>query len=791
MLYLVILSIAVISVFVGMVFHLKRQLKIVNEQLKNTSEGHKLLTDFEKDFRTVIDNAWDMIALFTVGEYKCVYVNQVTEKITQYTLEEFKQLKIEDVLVNTPENNQLISVLKEKRKTDKTSRFEFEAQMRTKAGTILDCLFHSFPVVVNNTCYIAIFCKDVTQYNKAIKEKAAIIESCPNAIIVCNEAGTITYSSPQTAVLFDCNIGQLNNYSFFDLFHQSERENATRLLSDCFSGNNVTQNDYKFMSFTGEPFFGRINIAIMNCNIQCQNSLVINIQDITFSKMNLEALQKSEERFRLLFNSIEDAVFVNQVIVNQIKLVEVNNAAEKMYGYSKAELFSISGEGLIKDYSPEFENRLKTELFQTGKIAYEAEHVKKNGEVFPVEVRGKLFDYNGKLMFFCTVRDITERKRTENEIRLLYHAISQSDNAVFIRDKDSKLVYINAAFERLLGYSFAELKELSSFLPSESFRNPSLRFIKKLFRIPKRGIQIISQIKGVNRYGIYFWANTITTPVKSENGEITSYITILNDITSIKEMAEEKEKLILELQKTNKELSELSKMKDDFLVIASHDLRAPFSNIIGFAEILLSDNSLNEAHRNSIELILESANIQFTYINDLLDILNFESGNIHLYLEQVDLNEILRKVAEQFRVLANKKMIGILQFSDVHGSVYMDTAKIVQVLNNLVYNAIKFTHKSGQIRIESFKNAEGLIEIHVIDNGVGIPEKNIESIFDRYKTVHTAGTDNEKGTGFGLPICKKLVELHGGRIDVKSVFGKGSDFYFTLPSKPKMNKNNE
>jgi signal transduction histidine kinase len=236
---------------------------------------------------------------------------------------------------------------------------------------------------------------------------------------------------------------------------------------------------------------------------------------------------------------------------------------------------------------------------------------------------------------------------------------------------------------------------------------------------------------------------------------------------------------IAELQRANEELKRLSKLKDDFLGIASHDLRTPFNAILGFSEILL-ESGLSEENKEIVQLMYQSAETQLQYVDELLSIVAFEAGKLKLKLINTNIQDIINECISYHKIIAKNKNIKLTTDVKCSRKINLDKTKILQVLNNLVSNAIKFTPKGGEITLKCIVDEKN-IEVHVIDTGLGMDEKQQEKVFSRYEKVHLQGTEGEQGTGLGLVICKNFVELHGGQIRVNSGKDKGSDFYFTLP----------
>lgn len=249
----------------------------------------------------------------------------------------------------------------------------------------------------------------------------------------------------------------------------------------------------------------------------------------------------------------------------------------------------------------------------------------------------------------------------------------------------------------------------------------------------------------------------------------------------MEELADREKQRLIELNKTNEELNDLLKMKDDFLGIASHDIRSPFQGILGFSEMLLEDPKLSQTHKGYVKFIHESAETQLSLVNDILDVLKYESGKFSINPTAVVLLELIAESLNTLRPLFLKKSIQVQNTVDRGITVQADAPKIVQVINNLMTNAVKFSDENGAISIFTEERGDGLVEVHVKDNGVGIEPDKCARLFSRFQQAHENGTKGERGTGLGLAISKNIIDLHGGEIGVRSEPGEGSDFFFTLP----------
>ncbi len=250
-----------------------------------------------------------------------------------------------------------------------------------------------------------------------------------------------------------------------------------------------------------------------------------------------------------------------------------------------------------------------------------------------------------------------------------------------------------------------------------------------------------------------------------------------------------------ELKRSKAELEELNQLKNEFIGIASHDLRSPISSVIAVMETIPNCYSLDAEVVEVLQSVQQTCQEQLQLVNDLLDVARIESGALELdktALSGGQFSAFLKQSCERYRLLARNKQIELRYTEDLGRKeipseadrplIKLDLPKVQQVLNNLLSNAIKFTPEGGRIELSAKLDARQ-IKIDISDTGVGINADDMPLIFDKFRQVkgRKLGTRGEKGAGLGLAICKNLIELHQGRIWVDSVEGQGSSFSFTLP----------
>ncbi len=244
----------------------------------------------------------------------------------------------------------------------------------------------------------------------------------------------------------------------------------------------------------------------------------------------------------------------------------------------------------------------------------------------------------------------------------------------------------------------------------------------------------------------------------------------------------EQKNMLRSLSESEARLRDLNATKDKFFSIIAHDLKSPFNGILGFSDILVSQ--IKEKDFDGVEefgeIIHQSSQRAMDLLTNLIEWSRAESGRMDFNPEFVDLTTLVNGIFELSNVSAIHKSIRLEKEIPKHISVFLDKRMIGSVIRNLISNAIKFTHPEGKVIFRA-EQAEHELVISVSDNGVGITDKNLARLFRIDESYSVPGTQNEKGTGLGLILCKEFVEKHGGKIWVESKPGQGSTFYFTIP----------
>jgi PAS domain S-box-containing protein len=394
-----------------------------------------------------------------------------------------------------------------------------------------------------------------------------------------------------------------------------------------------------------------------------------------------------------------------------------------------------------------------------------------------VELTTNNIIFHGQKAVQVVLRDISERKHVEEELRNRQHEVTTLLDSLpayaFFKDVNYRYITANQRFCNAIGYTKEAIvgKTDFDFFPksfAEKLQKDDEKVITTGESIFIYEEQMIDQGKPIT-------VDTRKVPLKDQYGKIVGLIGLAFDITERKTVEEA-------IKKYTKELEELNANKDKFFSIISHDLRSPFQGLLGLSNILAEefDNlSLDEIRLFSSNIHNSTKNL-FSLLENLLQWSRIQTGKLELKPVKTDLQEEILYNINLLKGNASKKNIEIINEITKSVFVYTDLNVLNSTLQNLISNAIKFTNPGGTITI-SMKTSEDFIELTVSDNGVGISKDNIEKLFRIDKQFTTPGTERESGTGLGLTICKELLEKQGCKIWVTSELGEGSNFSFTIP----------
>ncbi len=490
-----------------------------------------------------------------------------------------------------------------------------------------------------------------------------------------------------------------------------------------------------------------------------------------------------------LINSIQEAIILFDL---HGRIFKVNFAASMLLSRSFAELYHQGIEILLPPWALEqlafwwssrrFNEPARESFFQS-----------KQGEVIPVLLDAAfLIDGLGRATsILVTARDLTLQKRQEERIRLLSEVVRQSPLAMMLCSPKGKPEYANPAFLRQYGFQteeeVLEFKKLDQLVPG-------LGSVQEKLEAGALGAMNWQGEVLRHKQELPCWEQVRVSPLINQMGQIRQILVSLADVTQEKFMAyalqeanEDLEKKVKErvrelenahasLEKAYKKLKSLDHLKDEFLATVSHELRTPLSNVLGYAEALVDLGLPPEQVKKFGGIILAESERLLLLINDLLDHSALISGRLRMNFATHCLDALVQQAIQAVSGGLKEKQIELI-YQPSEASLWVDGPRLVQVLVNLLGNAVKFSPQAGQIKMEVVKQKKHL-QIGMIDQGPGVPPDQVQEVFESF--YQYLPEDHEiQGTGLGLAICKKIIFAHGGEIWARP--GPGGRFFIQLP----------
>lgn len=739
--------------------------------MKGNDNNYKHTFKSEYDFRLLAESIPDIIARFNKN-LKIIYINHLLDKSAQSSLKKVDnktEINLKSVI------DKCIPSIEESFKTGK----QLVLNICIPIGDT-EKYFESriIPEKNSQNNYETVLCitRDISDWKKAENELIKseekyrrIFENSPIGIFYFNKDLVITNFNEKFISILQSKRELLQNFNMHNITDQS----VIPALQDALKGK-IGYYEGPYHTTTSKvSLYGHFESAPIYDHNKDIIGGIGTIQDISEKIKAQEKLKISEARYNSMFATMNSGVTVYKPIKNgeDFLIEDFNSGAEKItkqkkknvIGKSLKEKFSfLENIGLFDalqrvnktgqpEYLPPFKHIIAGEICWFEDFIYKLP----TGEIITI------FD------------DITQNVTSKEELQESEHRYKvladATNEAIFISEKGICIETNKTACE-MFRYKYNEIIGLfgTEFIADESkelVKNNMLSGYEK----PYEAIAIRSNGE---KFPAMFHGRMFEYKGKKTR------LTTCRDLTKQKQYENE-------LIRAKVQAQESDRLKSAFLANMSHEIRTPMNGIIGFSEMLSHENISNAKRLQFSKIIIESSKQLLSIVNDILDISRIETGQIDILKEKVNINNLIFELFTFFSPKLKNTNISFFPYKDLNdksSTIITDEFKLKQILNNLINNAIKFTHE-GYIKF-GYKLKNNFIEFYVEDTGIGISKELYGKIFERFHQAELDINRHYGGTGLGLSISKKLVELLGGDIWVKSIPKKGSTFYFTIPYNP-------
>lgn len=809
--------------------------------LRNITERKKTeakLQQSEKQLSNLMSNLPGMAYRCRFNsEWTMEFVSQGCLELTGYTAEELidnKDISYTELIHHLDRENvvKTISVSIQKRKP-----FNLLYRIKNKDGKEKWVWEKGNALFVDKKSVGALegFITDITDRvhaEEALRESEEqykkLIATLPDIICITNVQGEIIFLN-EVGIRFSgySNFEEIKHKNFISFIVEKDKERITRNFRASLERNFGPQ-EYKFVNKQGEEFLFEIQREVLRNSENTPYGLIFSCRDITFRKKAEIAIAQSEEKYRVLMDSIQDGVYS---VENDI-ITFANRAVAEMLGTSVDEIIGKVFTDFIapEDLGLMKENYLLRQKGLEVPATYEYRMLRKDGKRIYVNFNARVIEFHGRRTTIGTVKDVTHQRELEQILlnqKNLFKGVADAANILLTernfdqaikktlqslgQSSDIDRVYIfENSIDPLNGEPVMNQKyEWTDGSVSSEIDNPDLQNLHYFpmfadwYPILKNGGSINALVKNLNpelrellsQQNIksillvpiivknQFWGFIGFDYCKSDRVWDDNVISILQTTAANLGGLIEREISNKELLLAKEAAESMSKLKSNFLANMSHELRTPLIAILGYTEIL-SDEVDDKDWLDMVETIMQSGKRLLETLNLILDLSKIEADKIQINKVELNFADEINQTINLLKPFADRKNLYLKSFIPENAiTINADKRLLQSVITNLINNGIKYTNKGGvTVSLETFEKNESLCTALIVsDTGIGIAEEDQSVVFDEFRQVSEGYNRSFEGAGLGLTITKKFVEKMGGTITLESTPGNGSVFTVVFP----------
>ncbi|WP_340388717.1 PAS domain S-box protein [Paenibacillus sp. FSL E2-0151] len=744
----------------------------------NKMETLKRIISEGSSYQSLFFNHPDAIYVMDIhGNY--IDANPSVERISGYTLDDLIRMNQSEICPPDSENSrkQYIKEVLAGRSVSNPITFYH------KDGSLKQAEITYVPITEGKEVVgiygIAKDVTDILEVQRELKEAQekyqVLADHAQDLITTCAMDGELLYVSPSVYTLLGYKPEEVIGKSFKDYCYSGDYPDPmdlSKIGNGCKMRVLHKKGHYIWMETLAKPVAGERGKSVQIVSIS---------RDITQHKDAERRLRESRQRYRSLFEHNPAAVYSLNL---EGKYSAVNSKLVQMLDIPRNKLIGQSFLSNLDKCEVQHGKHYFDMVKQGEPQYYETRVVNSSGRKIEVSVTNVPIIVDKEMVgVYGIVSDITERKEYTERLQELSKQheliLNTVTEGIFGLDADGITMFMNPAAASMFGYEAKEFIGKNSHPIIHHTRADGSHLPQE--ECPIHMTVLDGQIRSIKedvfwrKDGSSFLVQYQVTPI-IEQGQIQGAVVVFNDVTGEREIVRAKETAELAAQ-----------AKSEFLSMVSHEIRTPMNGIVGMTELLIGTD-LSEEQREYAEIIRDSGDALLNILNDILDFSKLESGKMALAYEPFALRKMLEQVAELFKPLADEKHLEIRYRLNPSIPEFMvgDAIRIRQILVNLVGNALKFTDQ-GSIEvavdiIKGRKPEDSVLDFAVQDTGIGIPADKLDQLFQSFSQLHPVINRKYGGTGLGLVISKRLVEIMGGSISVESIEGEGSTFRFAVPA---------